>query len=152
MLQMSYHDQIRHILSRDLEERNSISESLQNCCADENLEIPRNVYLESNYSDQSYVTEDLRTKLFNHMTQFKTMFNVSELVIYHSFHILESVMTKLSISREDLEKFSLTSLFISLKFHEQFPGSVDNYCQLCSVDFSSTELLRLEREVLMATK
>ena len=144
-------DQLHHVLSHDLKDRLEVNESLRNCEDETDTQIPRNIFLESKYSTHSSVTEYFRTEMLNHMVQFHTVYSVSELTIYHAFHILESAMTKLTISRRDLEKYSFASLFLSLKFIDQFSGNIEDFCNLCSVNLTSPELLRLEREILIAT-
>ena len=84
------------------------------------------------------------------MVQFHTIFHVGDLTIYHAFHILEAVMIKLSVSRQDLEKYAFASIFLSLKFIEQFTGDIEHFCKLCSVNLTPAELLRLKKEILIA--
>ena len=138
---MSTLDQLQTILSCDNDERISIS-------ADE-TDIPRDILLQSKYSHQSGVIKKLRTSILNHMMQFHTCYQVNLLTILHTYQILEPAIVRLSTSSEDLEKLSMSSLFISLKFKEEFSGSVEVFCQLCSTNFTVTELLSLEKDILV---
>ena len=101
-------DQLEVLLTSDRNERVNISE-------DEADIPPRNIVLESKYSVETGVNEQFRTVLLNHLIQFRTIYQVNEFTIFHAYKILEPVITKLSILRQDLEKYALSCLFISMK-------------------------------------
>ena len=140
---MSSIDQLEVIIARDCKERIIIDE-------DEVDVPPRNHVLETKYySQESGVSEQSRTALLNHMIQFRTKFQVCEFTILHTYYILEAAIRKLSISRQDLEKYSMSCLLISLKFKGQFSGRIDQFCELCSDNFTVRELFSIERKILM---
>ena len=138
---MSSIDQLEVLLEHDRKKRLNVSE--------DEADIPRNVILESRYSPESEITEVFRTRLLNHMIQFHTRYKVSEFTILNAYFLLESGMTKMSMLRQDLEKISMTILFILMKFDGEWSGRLEQYCQLGS-NVTAKELLLMEKQVLMS--
>lgn len=52
---------------------------------------------------------------------------------------------------QDLEKFAMSTLFLMIKLERKFTGRVEDFINLCSRNFSVSELLTIERKILVAT-
>ena len=134
-------DQLEFILYRD-----SVEIAKKYSEEEADLDIPRDIVLRS-----TVVPEKLRTALLNHLIQFRQKYNVSEFIILKTYHIFETVISKLSPALQDLEKFAMCSLSLMIKFEGQIIGSVEDFTNLCSRNFSVSELNTIERDILLAT-
>ncbi|XP_018321942.1 G2/mitotic-specific cyclin-B3 [Agrilus planipennis] len=90
----------------------------------------------------------MRTLLIDWMVEIQESFELNHETLYLGVKLVDLYLSKVIVSRDDLQLVGVASIFIASKFDERIPPSVDDFVYICDSAYDRRKLLRMEMNIL----
>ncbi|XP_039281373.1 G2/mitotic-specific cyclin-B3 [Nilaparvata lugens] len=93
---------------------------------------------------QPHITKYMRSVLVDWMVEVQENFELNHETLYLGVKLVDSYLSKKSISKDNLQLVGAVSLFIACKYEERCPPSVEEFVFICDNAYAKSELLDME--------
>ncbi|XP_053657744.1 G2/mitotic-specific cyclin-B3 [Anopheles marshallii] len=96
---------------------------------------------------QKHLTKRMRALLVDWMIEIQETFELNHETLYLAVKILDTYLSRVTISHEVLQLVGIASMLIASKYDERLPPTVDDFVYFCDGAYDRADLLRMERTV-----
>ncbi|XP_052903426.1 G2/mitotic-specific cyclin-B3 isoform X2 [Anopheles moucheti] len=96
---------------------------------------------------QKHLTKRMRALLVDWMIEIQETFELNHETLYLAVKILDTYLSRVTISHEVLQLVGIASMLIASKYDERLPPTVDDFVYFCDGAYDRADLLKMERTV-----
>uniref|UniRef100_A0A182R371 Uncharacterized protein n=1 Tax=Anopheles funestus TaxID=62324 RepID=A0A182R371_ANOFN len=96
---------------------------------------------------QKHLTKRMRALLVDWMIEIQETFELNHETLYLAVKILDTYLSRVTISHEVLQLVGIAGMLIASKYDERLPPTVDDFVYFCDGAYDRADLLRMERTV-----
>ncbi|KAJ8920829.1 hypothetical protein NQ315_015621, partial [Exocentrus adspersus] len=90
----------------------------------------------------------MRALLVDWMVEVQESFELNHETLYLGVKLVDTYLSKMTVGKETLQLVGAAAMFISSKYDERVPPSVDDFLYICDGAYTCRELLRMEINLL----
>ncbi|XP_013401276.1 G2/mitotic-specific cyclin-B3 [Lingula anatina] len=106
-------------------------------------------FMVSGYLDkQSHLTTNMRAILVDWLVEVQENFELNHETLYLAVKLVDLYLTKVEVTRENLQLVGSTAMFIAAKFDERVPPALDDFLYICDDAYNREELVGMEMSIL----
>uniref|UniRef100_A0A182MRM7 Uncharacterized protein n=1 Tax=Anopheles culicifacies TaxID=139723 RepID=A0A182MRM7_9DIPT len=96
---------------------------------------------------QKHLTKRMRALLVDWMIEIQETFELNHETLYLAVKILDTYLSRVTISHEVLQLVGIAGMLIASKYDERLPPTVDDFVYFCDGAYERADLLKMERTV-----
>uniref|UniRef100_A0A182VXF1 Uncharacterized protein n=1 Tax=Anopheles minimus TaxID=112268 RepID=A0A182VXF1_9DIPT len=96
---------------------------------------------------QKHLTKRMRALLVDWMIEIQETFELNHETLYLAVKILDTYLSRVTISHEVLQLVGIAGMLIASKYDERLPPTVDDFVYFCDGAYERVDLLKMERTV-----
>lgn len=97
---------------------------------------------------QVCLTRWMRSLLVDWMVEIQESFELNHETLYLGVKLVDTYLSRMTVGKETLQLVGAAAMFVSCKYDERIPPSVDDFLYICDGAYSRRELIKMEMNLL----